>query len=225
MNDHYVTTPGNIKVFGSRHLEFIGCSFRHLGSYAVSATGASQHIAWRGCLFTDTSAGALMLGNTSSWACNGGASSFHGRGSTIPNKTCTPGSIDATQIDSHFVIEDCELLNIPVEYTTATPIFASYVSDTTIQHNYIANTTYSGITLGWGWGREAGGVSNNHVIANKIESVLSERCCDGGAVCESAHLSRYYAIDHCLALRSRDVGIMPAVFRDVSRRNSCSNHN
>lgn len=37
---------------------------------------------------------------------------------------------------------------------------------------------------GWGWGREAGGVSNNQVVGNKIESVLSERCCDGGAVCK-----------------------------------------
>ena len=40
------------------------------------------------------------------------------------------------------------------------------------------------LAQGWGWGREAGGVSNNQVVGNKIESVLSERCCDGGAVCK-----------------------------------------
>ena len=44
------------------------------------------------------------------------------------------------------------------------------------------------IMQGWGWGREAGGVSNNHVIANKIESVLSERCCDGEDVRAPARL-------------------------------------
>ncbi len=147
MNDDYVTSPGNVVIFGSHRLEFVGCTFRHLGAYAASATGASQHIAWRGCTFSDISAGALMLGNTSSWACNGGASDYHGRGSIVPNKTCTPGSIDATQIDSHFIVEDCKLLNIPVEFSATTAIFASYVSDTIIQHNHIANTTYSAITL------------------------------------------------------------------------------
>ena len=45
---------------------------------------------------------------------------------------------------------DVEITNIPVEFRAATALFAGYVSDTTIRHNHIANTTYSGITLGWG---------------------------------------------------------------------------
>ena len=45
---------------------------------------------------------------------------------------------------------DAEITNIPVEFRAATALFAGYVSDTTIRHNHIANTTYSGITLGWG---------------------------------------------------------------------------
>ena len=71
---------------------------------------------------------------------------------------------------------DAEITNIPVEFRAATALFAGYVSDTTIRHNHIANTTYSGVTLGWGWGREGGAVGNNHVTANRLESVMSDYC-------------------------------------------------
>jgi hypothetical protein len=56
------------------------------------------------------------------------------------------------------------------------------VASSTIQHNHIANTTYSGLTLGWGWGREAAGAGDNSVVANRIESVMSTYCCDGGGI-------------------------------------------
>ena len=93
-----------------------------------------------------------------------------------------------------------------VEFRAATAIFAGYVSDTLIQHNHIANTTYSGITLGWcaprwlavrgiytdyavvcldtighpcrGWGREGGGVGNNHIVNNHVERVMTDFCCE-----------------------------------------------
>eukprot|EP01048_Picozoa_sp_COSAG05_P025356 COSAG05_NODE_6412_length_963_cov_0.828704_2_plen_87_part_00 len=40
-----------------------------------------------------------------------------------------------------FTVEDCVLVNLPVEYTGAAAVFAGYVASTTIQHNYIVNTT------------------------------------------------------------------------------------
>ena len=80
-------------------------------------------------------------------------------GSTRPNKTCTAS--DPSTLDSHFIVEDCHLTNIPVEYKAATALFGGYVSSSVIRNNLIANTSYSGLTLGWGWGREAGGGGNN----------------------------------------------------------------
>eukprot|EP01052_Picozoa_sp_SAG31_P054380 SAG31_NODE_14443_length_806_cov_1.299859_1_plen_71_part_00 len=61
---------------------------------------------------------------------------------------CTPANL--ATVDRNYTIEDCTITNIPVEFGAATAIFAGYVSDTVIQNNYIANTTYSAITLGWG---------------------------------------------------------------------------
>ena len=50
------------------------------------------------------------------------------------------------------MVEDCEILNIPVEYKATTAIFAGYVASTLIDHNRIVNTTYSGAPPpAWPW--------------------------------------------------------------------------
>jgi hypothetical protein len=174
LDDVYVSTPGNVQVVASHNVAFEGCTFQHLGSFAASASNGAQAVAWRRCIFRDISGGAVWLGGTDTWNCNGGDTS-------VTNPTpCT--AADPSTVDRNYTIEDCEITNIPVEFRAATAIFAGYVSDTVIRHNHIANTTYSGISLGWGWGREGGAVGNNHVTANKLESVMSDFCCDGGGI-------------------------------------------
>lgn len=119
--------------------------------FGASATNGSQGIAWRGCSFTDISGGAIWLGGTHMWNCNGGDTSV-----TAPVAFT---AVDAATVDRDFTIEDCAITNLPVEHGAATALFAGYVSDTVIQHNYIANTTYSGISLGWGGGARRWGTT------------------------------------------------------------------
>ena len=95
------------------------------------------------------SAGAVALGAVSTW-----------------NITNT------TQWDMNFNVEDCEIANMTMEYSGCAAVFAGYVDSTTIAHNHIINTSYSGISIGWGWGHEAGRRGNNHIIGNRIEGVL-----------------------------------------------------
>jgi hypothetical protein len=66
-HDNYVITPGNVVVTGGKDLSWEKCSFTHLGAYAVQALGGSQGLSWKGCLFEDVSAGALMLGDVTTW--------------------------------------------------------------------------------------------------------------------------------------------------------------
>lgn len=156
--DTFIVTPANVVVSAGRNIDFAYCTFKHLGAYAANALNGSQNVSWRGCTFEDVSAGGLALGDV-----------------TTADVTST------ARWDMGFLVEDCVLANLPVEYTGAAAIAAFYVANTTIQHNHIANTTYSGISLGWGWGHEAARRGDNHIIANKIERVLlSDRCCDGG---------------------------------------------
>ena len=73
-------------------------------------------------------------------------------------------------------------MNLPVEYSGATAIFVGYVAAATIQHNLITNTSANAIALGWGWGRDGSGRGDNHVLANRIDGVGLERCCDLGVI-------------------------------------------
>eukprot|EP00039_Didymoeca_costata_P020924 m.342867 g.342867 ORF g.342867 m.342867 type:complete len:745 (+) comp21934_c0_seq1:76-2310(+) len=150
-------TPGNVIVDAGKNILFSNCTFRHLGAYASSALNGSQGVVWSGCTFEDVSAGALMIGQVS---------------------TCN--ETDVTKWDSNFTVADNLIHNLPVEYTGATSIFVAYVQSANIIHNHIANTSYSGMTVGWGWGREGCGRGGNVVTGNIIENAMRARCCDGG---------------------------------------------
>ena len=54
--------------------------------------------------------------------------------------------------DLGFHIADSTITNMPVEYTGATAVLFGYVGNSTLEHSLIANTSYSAMTIGWGWG-------------------------------------------------------------------------
>lgn len=158
-DDVYATTPGNVVVTGGLDISFAACTFQHLGAYAAAANGGSQRVTWRNCTFSDVSSGALMLGGLD---------------------TCDEK--DVTKWDQRFAITDSKITNLPVEYTGATAVFFGYVDSSTVEHNLIENTSYSAMTIGWGWGRTGCGRGNNSVVANHIVNSNLARCCDGGQV-------------------------------------------
>jgi hypothetical protein len=157
LEDVYQVTPGNVALLTSQDILFVSCVFTHLGAYGASARNGSQYINFTSCKFNDISAGALMLGDTASF-----------------NIT------DITLWDANITVSDCSTVNTGVEYTGSTVIFAAYVADTTLEHNLIQNASYSSITLGWGWGREASRRGGNRVIGNYLQGSQLNRCCDGG---------------------------------------------
>jgi acetyl esterase/lipase len=128
--DTYATTPGNVIITAGKDISFSNCTFQHLGAFAASAAGGSQRVSWSACTFTDVSAGALMLGDLAHCA-----------------------ETDMSLWDTNFTVSDNTITNMPVEYTGATSLFLAYVHKSSVEHNYIANTSYSAMTIGWGWGR------------------------------------------------------------------------
>jgi hypothetical protein len=73
---HHFTKTGSGQTQGKHSKKRADAFFA--GAYGAAAANASQRIAWRGCTFTDISAGAVMLGDFKNWNCNGGSSSFQG---------------------------------------------------------------------------------------------------------------------------------------------------
>ena len=158
-DDVFTMTPGNVALYGASEVDFAACNFTHLGAYGASASAGSQFITFQGCLFTDISAGAVMIGTTDSF-----------------NIT------DVAQWDTNITVADCTMTATGLEYTGSTAVFVAYAANTSITHNLIANSSYSGMTIGWGWGREASRRGGNSIVGNRVEGVQVARCCDGGGI-------------------------------------------
>ena len=157
--DVYELTPGNVIITGGADIQFSNCTFQHLGAYAASAGGGSQRVSWSQCRFRDISAGALMLGEISDCA-----------------------ETNRSRWNANFSVSDSHVTNLPVEYTGASSIFLGYVDSSTVSHNHIANTSYSGLTMGWGWGRTGCRRGSNRIVGNHVVNPTRVRCCDGGAL-------------------------------------------
>jgi hypothetical protein len=85
----------------------------------------------------------------------------------------------------HFSVSNNVADDMAIEYSGAPAIFSQFIAHSTIAHNSISNTAYSGISQGWGWGSywpaghaNYGNISINH---NKITRAMT-RLHDGGAM-------------------------------------------
>jgi hypothetical protein len=130
--------------------------------------------------FSDISGGGIKLGYSGE------------RGVTQPQNN---ESMSPEQQDRGFIVSDNLFAGIPVEYSGANPIFAAYVADTSIDHNSIHDSTYSGICLGWGWGMSSY-MRNVNATSNSILRPM-QKLADGGglytnAPCPGCHVSRNY---------------------------------
>jgi len=160
--------PANIRVQTGRNITFSNCDFNHLGAvYGLVIDGASQNVTVSNCTFTDISGGAVKLGDVGE------------RGHHAPDIN-TP----AEKQDAGFLVEDNWIHDIPTEYHGAIPIFAGYVADVILQYNTIERCSYSGISVGWGWGQRSYG-RNNSILNNRIIDVM-QLLSDGGHVYTNA---------------------------------------
>ena len=58
--------------------------------------------------------------------------------------------------------------HVAVEYIGHVGLIVGYAADTIISHNYIANLTYGGVSVGWGWTLAPTFCHNNTVSFNDI---------------------------------------------------------
>mmetsp|Transcript_47937 Transcript_47937/g.155487 ORF Transcript_47937/g.155487 Transcript_47937/m.155487 type:complete len:629 (-) Transcript_47937:20-1906(-) len=157
--------PGAVSFGRARGVAVDGCSFANLGSaYALSVGGASQQVSVVGSSFTSLAGGAVKLGN-------------------VDDERALATSPE--RMDSGLRVVDNTIRSAALELRGAAAIFAGYVRDTTISHNSVAETGYTAISLGWGWGTHVLGrqtfMRNNHVLSNRMERVVSALN-DGGCI-------------------------------------------
>lgn len=86
------------------------------------------------------------------------------------------------EMTKDITVSDNKVTNVALEYCGSVGIGAYYVQNTEIVHNTIDNTSYTGISLGWGWGNTKGTETyGNKVVGNRITEVMT-RLSDGAHI-------------------------------------------
>lgn len=153
----WTPTTANILLEGVKGARFDRCTFTRLGACGVSLEGGAQNNTIADSIFADISASAVSIGRTNSY-----------------NIT------DRTKHDADNTVSDCRILDVAAEFHGAPGLAVFYARGTRIVHNEIANLPYTGVSIGWGWGRTMEIVwpsmpwdAENEVSFNNIHDVMT----------------------------------------------------
>ena len=156
----YVAIPAAVHVHGgSRGVTFNSCNFTRMGATALMFSGGTQACSVVNSSFSDLSGSAVMLGQVDDWA-----------------------ETDRSKQNGGFLVAHNTITRTSVEYRGSPGIAAGYVLDTTIEHNEVSHLSYSGISLGWGWGQEDSYARNNTIRYNLVHHHMCGPLFDGGSV-------------------------------------------
>ncbi|MFJ4817218.1 DUF1349 domain-containing protein [Streptomyces sp. NPDC088801] len=178
---------------------------------------AADHIAFTGNRFTQLGQNALGIGNDANAHSTGvglGARSITATGNVFTQDAGGGIAVGGVRADAHHPSDrrmtnrDITLTNnlihdVALEYRDMSAILVTYVNGATISHNEAYNLPYSGLTIGYGWGaNDIGGsqdyvnrglynyqpvyttattAANNHVTDNYIHDLMQQMT-DGGCL-------------------------------------------
>ena len=115
-------------------------------------------------MITDVAGNGIEIGDASAFDTNG-------------------NSLAPTAIESADTVSDNYIHDVANQYMGGVGIVAGWVTGTTIDHNDVSDTPYTGISLGWGWGQQSSAyMSGNHVDDNYVHDVMTSSTSDGGGI-------------------------------------------
>ena len=176
-----IQIPGAVAVRRGQRIRFDGNSFSHLGGAGVQLGDGTRDSDLIGNTFDDLSGGAISVGEVDDYYLTDALAAGPDRmtsGITIQNNAATHTGID---------------------YHDTVAIWVGNARTTAIEHNLVAHTAYTGISVGWGWGWTAAcdaqaaarpgepcrrGTSyngGNKILANRVYDVM-RTLVDGGPI-------------------------------------------
>jgi Ricin-type beta-trefoil lectin domain len=211
---HWNQMPAAVQVSAANNVTFSADKFVNLGQNALGigndanahasgvGLGASS-ISVTGSTFATDSAGAIVAGGVQ-------ADAHHPSDSRMTNRDITV---------SNNLVHDMGL-----DYRGIVSFLATYVTNATISHNEVYNLPYSGIAVGYGWGaNDAGGSNdyanrglynyqprystattetNNQITGNYIHDVMQQMN-DGGCIYTlSANPNAVISGNYCLRINN-----------------------
>ncbi len=145
--------PAAVQVSAANGITFQGDTFTHLGQVALgigndnnataSGTGlGAANVTVSRNTFTDDSGAGIVVGGVQPDA-------HHPSNAAMTNQNIT--------------IQDNLISGVAEDYKDMAGILSTYVTHAVIVHNEVANLAYDGIDIGWGWGMNDAGGSQDYV--------------------------------------------------------------
>lgn len=176
-----VVIPGHVTVHHAEHVTFDRNTFTKLGQAALDIMAGSRYIQVTGNKFDDISGSAVQIGEVD-WA--DGSYQFDGGSNHTnqPYNTEHYNPDDERKIIRNIQVTNNYIQHIGVEYGSSVGVYAGFPQKLLIAYNEIGYVPYSGISVGWGWGRQEPSVAReNRIINNYIHHVMT-RLADGGGI-------------------------------------------
>jgi parallel beta helix pectate lyase-like protein len=156
--------PANVSLTYAQNIQFTNDAFVHLGGAGLALGNGAQNCLVQGNVITDTSGSAIELGNDD-----------------MRNATGADQTLGNTIADNH-------VFDAPVEYRAGIGIDVGYAATSSIVHNQIDHTPYSGISIGWGgWPDKQGqpaltNYSHNNDVSYNLLFEIMQTLSDGGGI-------------------------------------------
>lgn len=142
--------PSQFRINKAKNIQVKNCSFECLGSTAIGINNAATGIQIYGNIIKDVMGGGISVGN-------------------IEHLNDMP---EGQEMCSKIVIRNNVIRRIGQGYFGLTGICAYYANTVDISNNDVADTPYTGISAGWGWGMDVQNCKNFTISCNKIYNTM-----------------------------------------------------
>lgn len=165
-----VFVPSAVEISYSHHMIVENNTFRNLGAGGLRLWRASQDNKIVGNVFHDISSGGIFVG------------SIEDHHAYVD---------DARDVVKNNTVSNNYITRTGVDYLDSVAIFIGFTEKTVVAHNEIHAIPYTGISIGWGWGRlDAGGAdgyttptsAKNNRIENNLIYDVGKMIHDGGLI-------------------------------------------
>ncbi|MBI5425244.1 MAG: right-handed parallel beta-helix repeat-containing protein [Opitutae bacterium] len=157
--------PAAIEVSAARDVRVVDCAVRHVAANGIDLQTGVRDSAVEGCVGRDIGINGVMLGSFAE-----GGFEAHLPYAPADERAVVSG----VRVANNF-IADCAN-----EDWGGVGIIAGFVRDAAIEHNEIRDTSYTGISLGFGWTRTPNAMRNNRVHANLLQRIATRTADNAG---------------------------------------------
>ena len=149
--------PGAISVDFAKNITFTENIFAHTAANAITATTGLDTLKVHGNIFCDIGGGSVGVGTTAH------------------------GFSDSPEIPVNISVNNNILRDCGMQYLCCPAITYIYTKDSEVCHNDIDGTSYTGISVGWGWSMDVENQRNSLIGYNRIFN-FNRKVIDGAAI-------------------------------------------